>query len=73
MGQWDLWDSSIEGVHSSVTARKSKGEGSDLGQTQGCAPVVPSSITLAVGQDGKQDSQPVPRQGHQTAAAAGGD
>lgn len=63
----------MEGIHSSVTLRKIKGEGSDLGQRQGCAAVVSSSISLAVGQDDKQDCQPVPRQGHQTDAAAGGD
>lgn len=55
------WSSSTEGAHSCVTPRKSKGEGSDPGQTQGCGPVVLSSISHGSGLASKSPT-PVPRQ-----------
>lgn len=56
----------MEGVHSSVTPRKSKGEGSD--PTRDVVLVVPSSISLA-----SRNPSLSPGRGHQPAAAAGGD
>lgn len=66
------WSSSTKGAHSCVIPRKSKGEGSDPGQTQGCGPVVLSSIILAMGQDWQAGVPRLcPGRGHQTDAAVG--
>lgn len=46
MGSWS--SSSSKGVHSSVTPRKSKGEGSDLAQPRGCGPEVPRWVRTGV-------------------------
>lgn len=66
------WSSSTKGAHSCVIPRKSKEEGSDPGQTQGCGPVVLSSIILAMGQDWQAGVPRLcPGRGHQTDAAVG--